>query len=192
MGLEAQRTELEQLGYDVVSETDDELIGVRSKWHGDCLATKLTSVALVRRVGVLTTDEIEADRERMRREARSIDPSRLPRGFQKGIAVLPIYLADRVLEDAKQWLTRKPRIRFAFFHVPSAWDGATGESHFVRRTPIWGALYYGKFRFLQRRLLEPGRPPAKEPKSRMGIALGAWILSMPLIQWALFYWFVYR
>ena len=171
MSLEAQRKELQSLGFKIVSEKDDQLVAVRQKWHWDCMFTKLTYVAFVRRIAHLTVAEIDADRTRLQDQARQIDPSALPRGFQKGVAVLTCYLADRVDPDAQQMCGQSPKVRFAFFYLPAVLDGATGNAHFVRSTPAWGALFYGKFRHIIGRLLEPARTTGGEPVSIGGVVL---------------------
>jgi hypothetical protein len=170
MQLAEQRQVLESMGFRVLEEQADQLVAVRSRWHLECMLTKLTYVVFVRRVGVLTAAEIDADRERLAARARSLDPSALPRGFQKGVAVLTVYLAERVEPDARALCARKPQLRFAFFYLPAARDASAGESFYLRSTPAWGMIYYGKFRHLVRRLLDPALSGG-EPLSISGLVI---------------------
>jgi len=168
--LTEQRQVLESMGFRVLEEQADQLVAVRTRWHLECMFTKLTYVVFVRRVGVLSASEIDADRERLAARARSLDPSALPRGFQKGVAVLTVYLAERVEPDARELCARKPRLRFAFFYLPAARDVSAGESFYLHTTPAWGMIYYGKFRHLVRRLLDPAISGG-EPLSISGLVV---------------------
>ena len=186
MSLQEQRQELERLGFKVVRESPDSLVALRQKWHWDCLLTKLTYVVFVRRVIGLKAAGIEADRARMEEEARTLDPSALPRGFQKGVAVLPLYIADQVDESARALLERKSKIRFAFFYLPAALDLSSGRAYYLRGTPAWGALYFSKFRFLVRRVLEPAGSPTSWPVSAMGTIFGLLIIGLLIASFTLF------
>jgi hypothetical protein len=181
MPLDAQRKDLETLGFRIVSEREDELVAVRPKWHWDCLFTKLTYVVFVRRTPNLTVADIEADRTRLQDQAKQIDPSALPRGFQKGVVVLTCYLADHVDPAARELCEQSPKVRFAFFYLPAVLDQSSGRAHYIRSTPMWGALFYGKFRHIIGRLLEPARTSGGEPVSVAGVVftcvLGLLILA---------------
>ena len=175
--LEPQRRELERLGFNIVAADAREVIGIRQRWHLDCLFTKLTYVVAVRRVERLSAAQIEEDRLGLSERARRLDPSRLPRGFQKGVAVLTAYVADVVEPDARELCARKPKVRFAFFYLPGVLEPATGIATFLRQTPAWGGIYFAKFRHLLGRLLEPARTAAAAPISVFGIVLSVIILG---------------
>src|SRR5262249_18392969 len=146
-------------------------IGIRQTWHLDCLFTKLTYVVAVRYVERLTAAQIEEDRLGLSDRARRLDPSKLPRGFQKGVAVLTAYVADAVDPEAMRACAEKPKVRFAFFYLPGVLDRATGVATFLRRTPAWGGIYFAKFRHLLGRLLEPAATALTAPISVFGIVL---------------------
>ena len=61
--------------------------------------------------------------------------------------------------------------------------GAPGEHYAVPGAsggpvhPGWGRLYFGKFRYLIGRLLDPDIAPAREPISTLGVILGVIILG---------------
>ena len=65
MDLDRERTELERLGFRVSAPCDDELVGIRQKWHWDCIVTRMTYVVFVRSVDVLTETDLDSDRERL-------------------------------------------------------------------------------------------------------------------------------
>lgn len=167
MSLEAPRQTLQELGFTIAEDRPEGLVAIARRFHWECMLTKVTYVVFVREVDTLDVATLERDREALALRAQSLDPSLLPRGFQKGTAVLTAYLARHVTPEAAAFCEAKPRVRFAFFYVPAVLDGATGLAHFLRTTPMWGGIYFSKFRFLLGRLLEPARTPA-----------GAWPISI--------------
>ncbi len=173
------------MGFKIVRETGDTLIGTRTKFYWDAILTKVTYVCFVRRVAKLDAATIEMDRNVLENEAKTLDPSALPRGFQKGVAVITAYLADEASVDAMAICDDKPKVRFAFFYVPGVRNLGTKTAHFVRGTPAWGALYYGKFRWILGRLLEPESAPAKEPLSKGGAIMGLVFLLVIVLNVAL-------
>jgi hypothetical protein len=178
MYLEAQRNELTQLGFRIVAEQPDRIVATTKRFHWECMFTRVSYVVFVRRVEELTAQIIEADRNELQQTAKSIDPSTLPRGLQKGTAVITAYVADRVSPDAQQLLDSKPKMRFAFFYIPSAVDQSTRLSHYFRSTPAWGAIYYSKFRYLISRLLTPQGTKPSWPVSTGGAMLTIFFIVM--------------
>ncbi len=184
MSLEPQVDELKRLGFDIAETSEHEVIAIKKQWHWDCIFTKLTYVVVARHVDELTASMIDEDRESLAAKAKQLDNSLLPRGFQKGVAVIVAYLARQVTEEARERCESKPPMRFAWFHVPSARDTTAKLNYFVRKTPAWGGLYYGKFRHLIQRVLEPSQPATNAPLSKMGIgllALMAFSIVLPLL-----------
>jgi len=182
MPLQAQRSELERLQFKIVKESDDSIIAFRKKWHWDCLFTRLTYVVFVRKVAKLDLETIERDRNELSGEAKRLDSPLIPRGFQKGFAVLTFYLAETIDDSARERLTTKPKVRFAFFYLPSALDQKTGKTYYLQDTPIWGYIYYGKFRYLTQRLLNPASPTGTEPFSPAGIGITVFICFILLLE----------
>jgi hypothetical protein len=185
MSLEQQKTELEGQGFKIVEESPETLVAVRQRWHWDCVFSKLTAVVFVRRVGTLTTTQLETDRAELEARAKNLDPSILPRGFQKGTAVLTAYIADQIEEGARALCEQKPRVRFAWFYLPGVLNLATGQAHFLRTTPLWGAIFFGKFRYILGRLLEPKSVIGREPLSVFGTILTVLIVVMLVASLAL-------
>lgn len=177
MALEQQRRELERFNFQIAKEEPDRLIALKQKWYPDCLVTKMTYVVFVRQVPHLTADMIEADRNQLQAEAKQLNPSMLPRGFQAGVAVITLYIADRVDFEAQSLCKRKPKIRFAWFYLPAALEQSTGTQCYLKETPLWGFIYYSKFRYLIRRLLNPSEAPIQEPRSTLGLVLGIVIIG---------------
>lgn len=157
MSLADRRQELERIGFRIVEEAPQRLVAVQKRFHWDCALTRLTYVVFVREVDELTEATIEADRASLTDRARELDPSLLPRGFQKGTAVITAYVARRVTPGARALCEQKPKIRFAFFYMPAVLDTGAGVASYLRSTPMWGALYYAKLRFVLERVLQPGR-----------------------------------
>jgi hypothetical protein len=185
MSLEAQRQELQRFNFQIVKDQPDTLIALRQKWYWDCVLTKITSVVFVRQVQDLSVEMIDTDRTRLEADAKQLNPSLLPRGFQAGVSVVTIYIADRVEFEAQSRLKQKPKIRFAWFYLPAALERSTGKLCYLKETPLWGFIYYSKFRYLIRRLLQPTNAPVKEPLSGLGIVfnviLGGYLLLMCVV-----------
>jgi hypothetical protein len=177
MSLDAQSKELEQLGFRIVDRGEDSLVATAKKFHWDCMLTSMSYVVFVRKVAELTPATIEGDREGLQERASKLDPSLLPRGFQKGTSVVVAYLADRVTPEARAICETKPKVRFAYFYLPAARDGATGVLHFLRDTPMWGAIYFSKLRFLIQRMLAPGDGGGGWPLSVGGAVLTIFVFA---------------
>jgi len=177
-GLNQYRDELLRLGYTIVTDDGTQIVAVRSRWYWDCVVSKMTSVVYVRPVERLTAQMIAADREPLTAYAQSIDPSKLPPGFQKGLVVVPVYIADAIDPEATAALESEQALRLAIFYFPAALDRSTGRAHFLRGTPILGWVFFSKFRYLAGRLLEPTAAPATEPISVPGALL---VVSMAIM-----------
>jgi hypothetical protein len=177
MSLDAQSRGLEQLGFKIVDRGEDSLVATAKKFHWDCLLTSMSYVVFVRKVAELTPAMIEGDREGLQQRAGQIGPSLLPRGLQKGTSVIVAYLADRVTPEARTVCESKPKVRFAYFYLPAARDGASGLLHFLRETPMWGALYFSKLRFLIQSVLVPGEGGGGWPVSIGGILLTIFVFG---------------
>lgn len=177
--LASRRTELERQGYRVIEEEPQLLTAVRSRWYWDCAVTKLTLLVRVRRVQWVTAQLMHADRKWLNQHAGELDPSALPRGFQKGRAVVVIYLADDADEDARQLAAKPPSMEFASFQMAAILEGS-GRQTWYSSTRIWGAVYYPKFRHAIQRMIDPAAPSAGEPVSALGVVL-LLLIVLPLL-----------
>jgi hypothetical protein len=177
MSLDAQRRGLEGLGFKIVEGGEDSIVATARKFHWDCMLTSMSYVVFVRRVAELTPAMIDGDREGLQQRAGQIDPSLLPRGLQKGTSVIVAYLADRVTPEARAVCESKPKVRFAYFYLPAARDGASGILHFLRETPMWGAIYFSKLRFLIQSVLAPGEGGGGWPVSIGGLVLTIFVFA---------------
>lgn len=186
MSLDAQRSELEQLGFRIVEQSGDGLLAITKKFHWDCVLTSLSYVVLVREIAELTPAVIEADRRDLEQRTRQLDPSILPRGLQKGIAVIVAYLAERVTPEARSLCESNPKVRFAYFYLPAARDGATDRVHYLKTTPVWGAVYFSKLRFIVQKVLTPGKGDSTWPVSLGGAALTLFIVAALVMNVAIF------
>ena len=66
------------------------------------------------------------------------------------------YKAKGVTPEADRCI-EKPAFD-SHFYVPAVLDAATGECHYIRSTPVWGAISYAKFRFIIRQVLGQEAP----------------------------------
>jgi hypothetical protein len=177
--LEQRRAELERMGFKIVYEDSQSVIGTRAKWHWDCFFVKLTTVAWVKRVPEVSAQTMEADKQWLKANAARLDPSALPIGFQKGRCAAIVYLADRAWDDAKARAGATPAMEFGAIFLTAIRE-STGEVHAFTGTPLWGAALYPKIKFVVRRLLDPMSPDAKEPLSMVG-AIMVVILGLMLV-----------
>jgi len=155
----------------------DGVLGVRSKFYWDCVFTKMTTLAAVRRVDRIDVDGFEALKQALSDEVSNADPSALPRGFQKGSAVVAVVIADDIDPALKAQVgSSRTKGEFAKMFFPVLVDAHTGEATYFKKTPLIGGVYYAKFRWLAERLSNPGTSTAKEPLSWMGAFLSIWML----------------
>ena len=181
MFLDSARAELVRMGYSVVQESENEVVGVRSKWAWDAAATKISNIVFLRATGPLSAEHIAGETARMFQEAGELDPSALPRGFQKARNVIAFYSADRVDSDAQVFCGQNQPMRFAAQYFPVALDRSTGQTYYFQGTPLWGAVYFSKFRHLAGRLAGIPGTPEEEPVSALGIAMGLLLVAATLL-----------
>ena len=188
MILDQYRSELERLGYAIVAESEHEVVGVRSKWYWDLMATNMTSVVFLRATGPLSAENILSETDRMVAYSKEVDPFPLPWGFQHGRSAVAVYIADSVAADA-QALCNSPRGGIMPTHYfPAALDRTSGLSYYLRTTPVFGALLYSKVRYPVQRLLDPGSTPERERVSIFGSILGLFILAILVASIGIFVW----
>jgi len=169
--LDERRRELERCGFKTVPAMDG-VLGTRSKFYWDCLFTKMNTVAVVRRVPHLDEARFDALKKALVEEAANLDDSALPRGFQKGSAVVAVFIADHIDDELKAKIaTKRTQGGFAKYFFPVLVDARTGESFYFKETPFVGGVYYAKFRWLAGRLARPGGEDVKEPLSHLGLTM---------------------
>jgi len=101
--------------------------------------------------------------------------------MQSGNAILVVYVADRVQPDAQNLCERQGKLGFAEFYVPAALDLERNAAFLIQKTPVWGAIYYSKFRYILARLLSPQGTPNQEPRSTSGLVISAIFFGFPLL-----------
>lgn len=178
--LAEQQAELQRLGFKILKTEPGSLIMASGRsFYWDCLFTFMNYTVFVRQVEVLSAQLMDSDRTRFEALAREMNPSMLPRGFQSGDAVLIAYIADTVNTDAQQICQKTRNISgFAKFTLAGALDTTTGQKYYATKSPMVGAVYYVKFRYLIQRLLNPQNAPTQEPKTVLGIGLLVMLATM--------------
>jgi len=172
--LTSRATELEAMGFEIIEQDEHHVDAVRSKWMWECLATKMTTIVRVRRVGVVTRKLMLEDQKYMARNAGDLDPSMLPVGIQKSRSMVFLYLADEAAPEALEMARKPPAMDFASFNMFAVLE-ASGQQTRYSGTRLWGAAYYPKFQHFVRNLLEPGRHAPGDPLSWSGM-VGSGIL----------------
>lgn len=173
---ELARTELTDMGFTVVSDSQYETFAVRSTWCWDCLATNLTLAVYVRTVEALSATDVEADAYALADRAREADPFPLPVGFQHARAIIPVYIADVVHDDARDLCESEQPIQYGVTFFPVAVDRRSGASYYLRDTPAWGGVYFPRLSWVAQRISAPSNPKTPEPISVFGRAFGVFLL----------------
>jgi hypothetical protein len=161
---------IEKLGYSIVTKSKNEIVAVRNKWYWDCIATNLTLVVFINNVSELDNIIIEKDTQRMITIAKKVDPSKIPMGFQKGRAVIPIYIAEKVSRDAIKIINSSQSMRYGTIIFPGVLDLSTNNAYYLRDTPLWGGLYIPKLRYLVQHIIDLTNAEETEPISLIGYA----------------------
>jgi hypothetical protein len=170
-GLVAQEYELKRLNFEILQLEPEAIVARRRSFYWDCGFCFINYIVFVRKVPTLSAQIIESDRPRFLTISKNLNPSALPKGLQSGNAILVIYIADYVDAEAQVACEGNIKLEFAQFYIPSALDLSREATFLVRRDPYWGRVFYGKFRYILKRLLLPHHEPTKEPLSILGISL---------------------
>ncbi len=70
----------------------------------------------------------------------------LPTGLFSALVTYPLAIVPDVSEALAAQAAKPAPKHWSAFEFPALLDARTGELHFYRDTPIWGALYYSGFR----------------------------------------------
>jgi hypothetical protein len=177
--LESRKADLTRMGYGIRYEQADLFVASFARWYWECMVTKISFLVLVRRVAHLTRQMIKDDLAALAARATEYDPSALPRGFQKGRALVTFYVADTADADAIELAKTRPALDFASFAMAGVVD-RQGNEAWYDKTAVFGAVYYAKFHHLLRRLVRPTAPPVDEPLSIPGVIITALLVLLIL------------
>ncbi|AFY75196.1 hypothetical protein Syn7502_03332 [Synechococcus sp. PCC 7502] len=177
--LSLRRDQLLDLGFKILHIESDTVIAGRRWFHWDCLFTLINYTVFVRRVTNLSLAMLESDHPQFLAKSQKLYPSFLPRGCQAGDAVLVVYIADQVDTESQFRCEHELNLGFAEFYVPAALDLSSKRLFLIRRIPLWGSLYYGKFRYILGLLLIPNSKTQQEPLSILGI-VGMLLVILPI------------
>ncbi len=169
--LDPQVQELQQLGFEILRTEPLILIAKRRTFYWECFLTFVNYTMFVRRVERLSAAMILEEREKFLNQSKALNRSKLPRGIQSGNAILVAYIADRVDEDAQRLCEYNSKKYFAQFYQTAALNTQTSQTYLLKKTPLWGAVYFGKFTYLLNRVLLPQVQTHQEPLSTLGIVL---------------------
>lgn len=163
--LAPRKAELERLGFTIVRDLADEVVGARVAFHWD-LSFRLLTVCRVRKVGHLDEDGLDKEQDGIEAIAKQTDYTALPRGFQFGWQLLDIWLADSVSDGAKAYCADKvgKGMGVSWHPVVVTPEGATHAS------PFWGAAMWPKSKHVIQRVgsLEG---PEDAPIAGLGVVL---------------------
>jgi hypothetical protein len=115
------------------------LVGYQSKFRMSWAATKLHLFTVLYPTGVATDGQLAALSRDAVNYAKATKGAL--RGFQTGVAVIPILVADTVTEQARTAATARPKKEFAAFLLPAVVDLPSGRTFTYPGRIVWGALY---------------------------------------------------
>ena len=136
-------SEFAGLGFDVSRFESDSLVLHREPFRLSWMLTQLVTFVFVIPKQVESWEETSADYEKLTTYARQNKKTFLPKGFQCGYALLPIYVGAGFSDQLKQTVRTKYTKRWCMFHLPSLLDISTGECTTLAPNYIWGAIYRG-------------------------------------------------
>ena len=72
-----------------------------------------------------------------------------PRGFQSGIGVISILISSQLDDQAIAYCEEiKSGKKWAGFSIPVVLNSATNETHYFKKNPLWGRIYFPHFKEL--------------------------------------------
>ena len=139
---------LKQDGFNLRDDTIgqfDVLVGESRQFKVSWFATQLNIFVIITSLEEVTR-EIITSFSTAALEYAIKNNSGLPRGLQSGVACFELIISPSISDDAKAWVQKKSRKRFAAFAVPVLLDSNDNTLMYYKKTPILGGLYYKFFR----------------------------------------------
>lgn len=141
----------EKLRQDGFELFDDKICGLgvviatKKEFRLSWFATQMNIFAIMSAVKNVSKDVIE-DFSKCSIEYAIKHKGGLPRGLHTGVCSFALLVSSNIEEDAKQWVQKRPKRHFAAAEIPVLYDLKSNELFYYKKTPIWGAIYYGFFR----------------------------------------------
>jgi hypothetical protein len=127
------------------------LVGYQSKFRFRWVATKLHLFTVVIAVPEVTREILDSV------TTQAIDYAKKKRGklrgFQTGVAVIPIVAGSHVQPDARAAVEERPAKIFALILLPAIADLETAETYTYRGRLVFGAIYTAWLRERQKVVL---------------------------------------
>lgn len=166
------------MGFTIVRERPDEVVGVRQKFHPE-LCMRLQTVARVRTAANVTLADVRDEQSGIEAIAKQTDISVLPRGFQFGWQLVDVWLADAADADALAFVGDKvgKGMGISWHPAIATPDGVTHAS------PFWGAAMWPKTEYVIQKLTG-GPAGTSEPFPILGGVLGItlfWPMLLALV-----------
>lgn len=115
------------------------VVGYRSEFRLRWAATKMNAFIMVVPVAVATLDVLDDATEQSLGYAKE-QKGRF-RGFQTGVAALPVIVSSNVEADARGAVESRPSKQFAAIVLPAIVDLSCGLIHRYSGRLVWGAAY---------------------------------------------------
>jgi hypothetical protein len=122
---------------------------------------KLSRFGVVETVVAVSTVRSQPDSEQLRTFGGAVVESalagkvRIPRGFGSGLVVYPVFVADAIPDELREFVASYAPKRWSILEFPVVVDLSSGDLVLFEKTPLWGAAYYRTTRREARVLLAP-------------------------------------
>lgn len=128
----------------------------------------ISQTVVVRRASSVTPSEVLSLCDEAFKLAKKRNTLPLVRGFGMGYLSIPCFLVEQVSPELLQFVSSPQRKRFAIFEFPVVFDLATGNTHYLNSTPLWGAVFTYQMRALANVIFpgaraQPSGPPIASP-----------------------------
>src|SRR6267143_2580174 len=124
-----------------------EIVAVTSAYEASKFG-KMTRIVPVTSIDNVTTPDLVKDfSSRAMKYCLDNRDSLLPRGFGGSLLSVPTIVSEGFPEEIKKWIggNRSPR-HWAAFEFPVLVSTVDRQIYYYKKTPLWGAAYYGGFR----------------------------------------------
>jgi len=135
--------DLAALGFTVHRYGEGGLALQREPFRVQWFLTQLVTFVFLIPRQVTSWGEMMADYDDLAAFAAQRKKTLLPRGFQCGLALLPIYVGHGFSDELKETVRTQSKKRWCMFHTPSLLDLAIGDCTALAPKYIWGAVYRG-------------------------------------------------
>jgi len=123
-----------------------DLLAAKSSWELSKFG-KMTRIVLVTSMDKVNTETVRDFSSASTKYALDNRESLLPRGLGGSLLSVPVIVSEDFEEEVKKWMENTlAEKHWAAFEFPVIISLKDKKIYYCKKTPIWGAAYYGGFR----------------------------------------------